>query len=261
MSTDSIRLRRDRLGRNALYSHCQILESGSIDEPLVADGFESYTRSKYYPNNLNLLVGRNSEFLYGFTMSYFRRNGRMTKRQQDRVKWEYQDKSFDSSKLTKQFLDLLTFAADHVKTTTVSLHTDKHKIYQSVVNHFNRTSKSVAITHHQTSSKETRTIDNPLFAANYLDRLLRKDSAMYRRDTVCFSRSTHNELLRNAFFLFSHNYCKPKRITTHAKQTQERHYSMVPIDGELVRAYKQVMYTRRFLLSKAKNIPSFFKAV
>ena len=64
LSSDSIRIREDRLGRNSLYFQQSMLEGIDIKEELCADGFESFVRNKYYPINLNIAVGSDSEFLY-----------------------------------------------------------------------------------------------------------------------------------------------------------------------------------------------------
>jgi hypothetical protein len=261
LSTDSIRLRRDRLGRNALFVHCSLLESLSLNEPLVADGLESYTASKYFPNNLNVLVGKESQFIYGFTLSYFRRKGVMSKKQKKRAQKEYADKSFASSRLAPNFMQLLQFAAGKAPSNQIVLHTDEHKTYQAQVKLFNQASRRINLIHHQTNSKHHRDTKNPLFAVNYLDRLLRKDCSMYRRETICFSRSSYNELLRMAFYLYSHNYCKPKRIGTQAKQIEDRHYSETQIPEHQVQEYKNLIYEARFLVSKIKKIPRFFKKI
>ena len=65
---------------------------------------------------------------------------------------------------------------------------------------------------HRVSSRLPRTIDNPLFTSNYLDRELQKDQAAHRRETTCFARSAANGMTRMACYLDWHNYEKRYEI-------------------------------------------------
>ncbi|GAB1481198.1 hypothetical protein MASR2M78_00130 [Treponema sp.] len=61
-----------------MYLHAKLTETLALEENLVTDGFESFTQSQYHPCNINILVGTNSQFLYGTTFAPLRRKGRMT---------------------------------------------------------------------------------------------------------------------------------------------------------------------------------------
>ena len=54
-SVASVVNRQDRLGRNCLAMQARLLEGHRLEEDLVADGFESFDRSQYVPNALNIL--------------------------------------------------------------------------------------------------------------------------------------------------------------------------------------------------------------
>ncbi|GAB1484341.1 hypothetical protein MASR2M78_31590 [Treponema sp.] len=75
------RNRLERLGRNAIFMQSKLMESLAFKEDLVADGFESFTKSQYHPCNINILVGKKSQFLYEATYTTLRRKGRMTEQQ------------------------------------------------------------------------------------------------------------------------------------------------------------------------------------
>jgi hypothetical protein len=262
LSADSVRIRCDRLGRNALYLHSAMIGKKEFTESLCADGFESYTRSKYYPNNLNLLVGQDSEFIYYFTHSFSRRKGKVTPKQKERMEYEYTNKSFDECKLDVQFTDIITFLDARQDTGQIILHTDEHKTYDYVIRQYNASLPpgKAPINHIRTNSMEPRTAWNPLFAVNYVDFLLRKDCPMYRRKTVCFSRNPDNALLRDAIYMMLHNYFKPKRILSRANQIAEKHYSDLGLDDEKLQSLKARVFTDRFFLSKI-TLPSFFDKV
>jgi|GEM_PF-4274898 len=51
---------------------------------------------------------------------------------------------------------------------------------------------STRATHRRYSSRLPRTVGNPLFPVNYIDRECRKDMAEYVRETIRFARSAHN---------------------------------------------------------------------
>jgi len=53
-------------------------------EDLAADGFESFCVSQYFPNNIHLLVGSESQFVYEADHVTLRRKGRMTTEQRRR---------------------------------------------------------------------------------------------------------------------------------------------------------------------------------
>jgi hypothetical protein len=43
----------------------------------VADGFESFDVSQYFPNNITIMAGEESQFLYAFSHTTIRRKGSM----------------------------------------------------------------------------------------------------------------------------------------------------------------------------------------
>jgi hypothetical protein len=259
LSSDSIRIRRDRIGRNALFFQHTMLKNNRINENVCADGFESFIRNKYYPTNLNILMGERSEFLYYFTHSVSRRKGRITQRQQKRLSYEYADKSFTGSTLREQFSDLIEEMNTMTDKKKILLQTDEHPTYQSVVDTWNknRTSGRVEIDHRQTSSKQIRTVENPLFSVNYMDHLFRKDCPMFRRKTVCQGRNLQNMLLRVAHYMVSHNFFKPKRINSRRKQMKEKHHTSLNLDRRLLSELTNRFYTDRFFLSRV-TLPKFF---
>jgi hypothetical protein len=259
LSSDSIRIRRDRIGRNALFFQQTLLKDNNINENLCADGFESFIKNKYYPTNLNILVGEHSEFLYYFTHSVSKRKGRTTKQQQSRLSYEYADKSFSGSTLGEQFSDLIKQMSNMTDKKKILLKTDEHPTYAFVIDKWNknRTPGCVEIEHKQTSSKQIRNIDNPLFPVNYLDRLFRKDCPMFRRKTVCQGRNLQNMLLKTAHYMVSHNFFKPKRITSRRKQGDEKHCTLLNLDQRVLSKLTKLFYTDRFFLSRVA-LPKFY---
>jgi transposase-like protein len=70
-----------RFSRQAAAVQMILWEKITLQENLVSDGFQSFWVSQYFPNNLNLLVGKDSQYLYSFNGVTLRRSGKMTRKQ------------------------------------------------------------------------------------------------------------------------------------------------------------------------------------
>ena len=55
----------------------------SYQGDLVTDGFESFSYSQYHPNNINILVAKESQFLLSSGLCVLNRKGRMTDEQRE----------------------------------------------------------------------------------------------------------------------------------------------------------------------------------
>lgn len=83
-SDASVQNRLERLGRGALALHAGLCASLKLSEDLAADGFESFDVSQFFPNTIALMVGTDSQFLYGAIHTTIGRKGRMTRGQRER---------------------------------------------------------------------------------------------------------------------------------------------------------------------------------
>jgi hypothetical protein len=260
LSFESIRIRRDRMARNAMFMQTKLLEGHRINEALAADGFESYTRSKYFPVYINVLMGCDSDFMYSFSESHIKRKGKTTERQKERMNTEYENISFTGCDLQKQFRTLLDYLTDRCADDKCVLHTDEHKTYLSVLKELSGKAGFPEVTHIQTSSRKARNALNPLRSVNYIDRLYRKDIPNHRRKTICFARNDRNMLSRMALYMLTHNFYKPRRISDKARQTEEKHYSVLGLDEKKLGFWKSLFRKQRFFLSKIE-LPEYFQKV
>jgi len=210
--------RHHRLTRQALALHAEALEDWDLREALVFDGFESFAHSQYYPNNLHLLATADSQFVVAFHGAVLRRKGRMTdyqkaKRQDLEKLWRADPKAiFKSCRELFEFGCRKAFGAHLVP---IQLRTDEHPVYPRALRSlvpYGAWLEAGALDHQRTNSALPRTVDNPLFAVNYLDRELRKDLAEHVRETVRFARRIEFSLERAAVHLVHHNYFKAYRI-------------------------------------------------
>lgn len=214
----SIQNRIDRLAREAIALHERLERGVVLAENLVADGFESFDRSQYFPNQINLLVGQNSQYLYGFTHTTIRRKGRMTEKQQTKrkdIETRYRAARGGIESSFAVLLGCIPRLWNKIRFPSLTLLTDEHPSYPRALARvipLIRESHAGSFHHLRFPSTLPRTIHNPLFSVNYYDRDLRKDVAAYHRESTCFCRNTANGLSRLAVHQAWHNFVKPFRI-------------------------------------------------
>jgi hypothetical protein len=242
VSTATVINRITRLAHNALAVHAKLCGLSPQQEALVADGFESFCVSQYFPNNITLLAGKRSQYLYFANYCTLRRKGRMTAQQKRRRTMLEKRWRADSQAVRKTFDELVT----HIRCDTgvKRLFTDEKIEYM-------RSLESVVsqkpIKHIRISSTLPRTLRNDLFSVNYLDREIRKDCANHVRQTVCFSRNVNNCMERLWVYFIYHNYRKRYRIRYGEVRT---HAEVAGIDGKEIRQALKGYFTRRSFLSK-----------
>jgi len=273
LSADSIRIRYDRIARNSLFLQAELTKDIKINEPLVADGLESYTRNKYFPTNLNVLMGDGTYFVYYFNQSHSKRKGRITKAQKLRMESEYIGKCLSRSYIKKMFTKLIDYLEGKCDKETLLLNTDENTAYAGVVNRWNIRAKRKKegerssadtympiIEHRVTPSTAPRTKENPLKAVNYFDRQIRKDIPSYRRRTISQAKNDRNKLSRVAFYVATHNFFKPFLISSNAKQTEKKHSDFVIGDNPQKQYWIEKFFTKRFFHSFTE-LPEYFENI
>jgi transposase-like protein len=209
-----IQNRYERLARTFLALHAHLREMIRKSEDFVLDGLESFSKSRYYPNNINVVVGSTSEYIYGMGFSQLRRKGNMTKEQRQRR--EEEEKVYGKAparavemSVTHILYDLGKFINKR-KTGKHVLFTDEHKAYVRALNRI--IDSGDYFEHVQISSGKVRNYTNKLHPANYLDRQIRKDQANHVRETVQYARCPSAIMLRLAIYQVYHNYLMPRRV-------------------------------------------------
>jgi transposase-like protein len=247
-STNLVTNRCSRLARQFIAMHASIRNSMTLQESLGADGFESFVRSQYYPNNINLLAGKDSQFIYLFNYAYMKRKGRMSPRQKKLQ--EYLDTviSLDTKSIRNTFSEAVMTAVELIKRSGMEhaeFYTDKKKEYLPALEE-----NKELIEHHSISSKEPRTFTNILFSLNYLDREIRKDNANHVRETVQFARTVTNCMERLHIYAGYHNYVKPYRIAKGKELAGICHGEAAGIKRETISREMRTIFTRRRFLSR-----------
>ena len=242
--------RIERLSRWAQGIHNTLLPLIPFYEDLVADGFETFSESQYYPCHINLFCGRDSQFIYGSGLSFLRRKGRMTPAQEEK-KLELEKKGIaDPGDIRRSMKAVATHLSKLIRDKGIDLieiWTDKHQSYPGAF-------RNLPVFHHnRISSKRARTFDNPLFSVNYCDRQSRKDLSDHVRETVQFARHPSCMMCRFAVYRHHHNLLKPFRIKPHNENSLEpywTHAEAAGIPGSVIKALIEKMEGKRFFLHK-----------
>jgi hypothetical protein len=194
-STDTISNRISRAARQAIAFGSHLARTRRPSEDLVADGFESFCVSQYFPNNITILVGSESQFVYAADHVTIRRKGRMTNKQ--KAKRAILEKRFkaNSKGIERSFSRIATESLRVLSDEGrpgIELWTDEHQAYPRGIAGSPCAASMQGIgrlTHQTVSSRAARTTENPLFSVNYFDREIRKDLHEHVRESTCFGRN------------------------------------------------------------------------
>jgi len=249
-SCPSILNRCDRLARQELAAHALLRPLAARHENVCIDGFVSFDRSQFFPNNLTISITSDSRYLLSFTHATLRRSGSMTESQKRRRSTLYPGVPFERRALERSFTELLDElerdrppcpAAPLVIVTDEKLEYER-AFYAHPLSRNQDEAHRVALL--RVNSTLPRSCHNPLFASNYLDRELRKDQAAHRRESTCFGRNVANGLSRLACYVGWHNYRKRYRITGPAFD-HRLHADQAGIGAEAIARTRRSVFTMR----------------
>jgi hypothetical protein len=239
-----------------------ILDSLVLHEDLCFDGLESFLRSQMFPDNINIMAGSNSQFLYAFTCAIMRRKGRKTDKQ--KAQQAMIDELWKPVKngVKKEIISLLealqaaiVFACSGKE--LFRLFSDQHKAYRPAIlaiSELKRCLEAGSLKHIQLSSTLSRTVRMRLFPVNYIDRLVRKDMGEHGRETVKQGREINCQLERMAIFQVMHNFLTPHRVSHLADQSGEpTHADKAGIPRTLYSEQLSRLFTHRFVRSHLKT--------
>jgi hypothetical protein len=260
-NTQTIQNRFGRLARNSITVFTSLHHLLELNEHLVADGLENFCVSQDFPNNIHLLAGKQSQFLYGFNYALMRRKGRKTEKQKKRCAALYARVDFSTYTIKRTFRELLIqmmHVAHHA--SSFSLFTDEKQQYQFALREDPFTCRLRVydrFSHFTINSKAPRTVYNDLFSVNYLDREVRKDIPEFHRESVCFPRNVCNCLERLCVYFFHHNFIKRYRIGVVGEQRTHAEVAGIAKEQvELIR--RKVVKNRSFYHDGSVSYGGFF---
>jgi hypothetical protein len=203
VAPSTLQRQAERLGRHCLLLH-EALRPEHPREPLVLDGFRGFESGRYWPFDLNLLIGA-SHYVYGFNDAELRRSGSHTPRQ--RVRREQLEARYgrpDPRATERAVAELVARLVP--PGGAAEIHSDEHPAYPLAL----RRLADRRLRHCTVSSRLPRTPTNPLFPVNLADLLLRHSGAHHKRATIAFSKRRQGALYRAALWLVWRNYMKPR---------------------------------------------------
>lgn len=247
-----------RLARNCIALHAACAPHLKTPEDLIVDGFVSFEVSQYYPCNLHILIGADSEYLYTMDHVTIRRTGRMSDRQrgiQARLESVYRpapDGIITSVTRVLRNLVLLVRQWDAAK--AVCLITDNKQEYPDALSRCDAAHLLISdqrLKWEHISSQHHRGPGGPMFAMDNFDRELRKDIAAYVRETVTFRRNVQNAMDCVQVYRMYHNFIKCHRCRDASGQ---KHWQRAGLPARLVRSSLKHLYSRRAFLSHQQAV-------
>lgn len=258
------------LSRNCLALMDLILESLVLNEYLCFDGLESYLRSQMFPDNINIMAGSDSQFLYAFTCALMRRKGIKTEKQKaQQVMIDKLWKPVENG-VKKEIIRLLEALQAAIVFACAAkglfrLYSDQHKAYRPAIEailELKRCLDDGSLEHIQLGSTLPRTVWMRLFPVNYIDRLVRKDLGEHCRETVKQGRELNCQLERMAIFQVMHNFLTPHRVSHRADQSgAPTHADMAGIPREVYREQLGRLFTHRCVRSHLKTGQSWIERI
>ena len=253
LGTDAIQNRIGRIARQCMAMHMEIMSHCDLSEDLVADGFESFCYSQYFPNNIHLLVGAKSRVLYFLNGVTIRRKGRMTARQKERREIVEEMWKAETGGIRKSFTELLFLMKKMYSVSsmnTLTLYTDEKYDYVRSFGSSKELSDLLTTRewrHHRTNSRIARTMKNPVFAANYMDREIRKGLSNHHRETVQWAKDMSEMFKRLIIFVVHHNVNMPYDVKN--ERTDDRvHWEIAGIPKRVLsHAWNRIFSMRRFV--------------
>ena len=253
-SCGSVLNRFDRLSRQSLACHARLKPLAACYESVAIDGFVSFDRSQYFPNNLTISITSGSRFILEYTHATLRRSGRTREDQKRRKDLLYAGLEFEAKALERSFSELLDeLSRDRPPAPNrplVIITDEKIEYARAFYKHslFRDQDEEHRSVHLRVNSRLPRTVRNPLFPSNYLDREIRKDQAAHRRETTCFSRNAANGMSRMATYVGWHNYAK-RFLVKAPESDRASHGEVAGIDRSIIAKLRRKMFHDRVFLS------------
>ena len=259
VSCGTVSNRIARMARQSMAVMTSLSSELTLQENLVADGFESFVKSQYMPNNITILVGQNSQFLYLADYAQLTRKGRMTDAQKEKNVKIRNAVNIGRATIYSSFENIVRTSLDWKRRAglpSLALYTDEHPRYKEVMHQLSPEER-IELRHVRVNSRLARTVLNPLFSVNYYDRELRKDNSDHTRETVQFARNVGNMMDRFEVYRLYHNFLKPFRINRKAGEEPTTHGQMAGLSLEKIEKELRTVFTRRRFLGKLGNLNLF----
>jgi len=237
-----------RLGRQAMAAQLHLLGELRPRKVIAYDGLRSFITSQDYPCDITAVVEAQGEVILSMVHSVMRRGGVMTPKQRERMEakdrvWRPEAGSVRGaiSLLNQEIWEYLRPSSGF----PVRIDTDEHPLYRALLagepvgRHL---SDAGLLVHVRTPSSAPRTMDNPLFPVNYVDRLLRHRLKEHTRETIAFGRQATLQMHRGWIFAHDHNCRREHRVR---RPKRGSHAEQGAVMSDVVRRVNREFFSRR----------------
>lgn len=252
-----------RLGRQAMAAQLILLHNLAPRSSVAVDGLRSFVTSQDYPCDITTTVEAEGETILAMTHSVFRRGGRMRPCQRRRMTEKNRHWAPPTGRLTADIALLFNELWNVLRpshTAPVTINTDSHPFYAAVLGsqsemlHFMLADQAA---HIRTAGTAARTLDNPLFPVNYIDRLIRHRLKEHTRETIAFGRNGTLQMHRAWLFAWDHNFRREHRVR---KPAGGVHAEQGCVVGGVIRQVNRSFFERR-LRPPAGGVPETIRQV
>ncbi|NQT61062.1 MAG: hypothetical protein HQ557_19000 [Bacteroidetes bacterium] len=249
-SRSTITLSHLKMSRQTLAAEVAVRQNHTLGSTtMVIDGFESFVGSQYHPNNINLRVASDSRYIASFNYAQLNRKGRMTDIQKKRALPLTQEYRLPTGHLQQKIWLLIS---SHRTNTLRTICSDEKLEYREPI-----AGLGTSVIHRQISSKAHRTVQNPLFAVNQIDKMFRKDLSEHVRETQCYARDANNQMERLQIYCGYYNYTKKFLVKDPVSRDDWHHSDEAGIPREVVDEARKGLYTQRRFISHIYDEMSF----
>lgn len=237
-----------RLARQSMAAHVAISCGMQCSGVVCFDGLMSALCSHDYPSQITTLGDSQRELILAMTHCTTERGGRRTAAQRRRITRKRSVWVPAPGALTASITLLVNELARFAGPARVHIDTDEHPIYRAVIARdlalrWYRSAGLLSV--RRTPGSAARTLDNPLFLMNYLDRMIRHRMKEHTRESIALGRNATCQMHRMWIFAWDHNTRQPLRVAGTENRSRAE-LAGVPV--QLLARLKREFTTRRHSL-------------
>ena len=237
-----------RLGRQAMAMHLDLIAGLECSGRLSFDGLVSAVCSRDYQAQINTLADSETEMLLLLTHCVTHRGGTFTARQRRRIEERRSVWQPSTGSLTASISQLINELPRFSRDSRLHIDTDEHPLYRRLIDSdlalrwFDRAN---LLSVRRTPGSAARTVENPLFLMNYIDRMIRHRMTEHTRESIALARNSTMQMHRMWIFAWDHNARQPLRVAN--PQSRSRAQNAGISESRLTRMHRQ-FFSRRHSL-------------
>ncbi|TVR67548.1 MAG: hypothetical protein EA427_13440 [Spirochaetaceae bacterium] len=230
---------------------------------IVFDGLRSFVTSQDYPCDITTVVDRESETILTMTHAVRGRGGTMRAEQKERLERKlalWKAPPGTTKRAISLVVDELWNYLRPSPDGPAVIDTDEDPLYPWILRSswvWKHLQAWGQIVHRTTPGSAPRSFLNPLFPANYVDRLLRHRVKEHTRETIAFGRHSTVQMHRAWIFAWDHNMCRDYRVK---RPELGLHGEQGVVTGSFLRGIRRQFHERRLRIT-GKMVPRSIVAV